>query len=131
MKKMFLVSIVLAIIPSFLALASEYEIKGKAGDYNVEVRIDKNPLARGYNNMDVVITDAVAEVVTDAQVEIEYLMPSLPGKAPMMKYSTVAKPSDHHYLARLNLAMNGVWNIIISLTRARKTDAMEFTIVVQ
>lgn len=121
----------LVIMPSFLALASEYEVKGKAGDYNIAVRIDKNPPARGYNNMDVVITDAAAKPVADAQVHVEYLMPSLPGRAPMMEYSTTAKPSGHHYLARMDLSMAGEWSVVLRVTHAGKTDTMEFTFVVR
>jgi len=132
MKRLFLlVATVLVIIPAFLAFASEYVVKGKAGDYNVTVQIDRNPPARGYNKLDVVITDATGKPVTDAGVQVEYLMPSFPGRPPMMKYSTTAKQSDHHYLARLNLTMDGVWTIVITLTHAGKTDAMKFTIVAQ
>ena len=132
MKKFFLlVTIVLVIIPAFLAFASEYVVKGKAGDYNVTVRIDRNPPARGYNNLDMVITDATGKPVTDAGVQVEYLMPSFPGRPSMMKYSTVAKQSDHHYVAQIDLSMDGVWNILLKVTREGKTDTMEFTFVVR
>jgi hypothetical protein len=132
MKKLFLlVTIVLVITPAFLAFASEYVVKGKAGDYNVTVRIDRNPPARGYNNLDVVITDATGKPVADAGVQVEYLMPSFPGRPPMMKYSTAAKQSDHHYVARVDLSMDGVWNLLLKVTREGKTDTMEFTFVVR
>jgi hypothetical protein len=132
MKRLFLlVTIVLVILPAFLAFASEYVVKGKAGDYNVTVRIDRNPPARGYNNLDVVITDATGKPVTDAGVQVEYLMPSFPGRPPMMKYSTAAKQSDHHYVAQIDLSMDGVWNLLLKVTREGKTDTMEFTFVVR
>lgn len=132
MKKLFLfVTIVLVTIPAFLAFAGEYVVKGKAGDYNLAVRIDRNPPARGYNNLDVVITDATGKPVTDAGVQIEYLMPSFPGRPPMMKYSTAAKQSDHTYAAQIDLSMDGVWNILIKVTREGKTDTMEITFVVR
>ena len=130
MKKSFILAIVF-IIMSSLALASEYEVKGKAEDYNIDVRFDKNPPDRGYNNIDVVITDKTSKPVNDAQVDIEYLMPSFyPGKAPMMKYDTTAKLSDHHYLARIDLSMAGEWTVILKVTRAGKTETMQFTFVV-
>jgi hypothetical protein len=131
MKKLFLAVITLLIVPSSLAAAGEYEIKGKAGDFTVRVMMDKNPPARGYNNMDVVITDAAAKPVTDAQVRVEYLMPSLPGRAPMMEYSTTAKPSGHHYSARLDLSMAGQWTVVLKVIRAGKTAIMEFAFVVR
>lgn len=130
-KKLFLVTIGLLIIAPVLVLASDYEVKGKAGDFKVTVRIDKNPPARGYNNLDVVITDATGKPITDAEVQVEYLMPSFPGRPPMMKYSTAAKQSDHHYAAQIDLSMDGVWNILLKVTREGKTDTMEFTFVVR
>jgi hypothetical protein len=130
-KVLLLVAIALLIMPSLSAFASEYEVKGKAGDYNIAVRIDKNPPTRGYNNIDVVVMDATAKPVTNVQVHVEYLMPSLPGRAPMMEYTTTAKPSGHHYLARLDLSMAGEWTVILKVVRAGKTDKMEFSFVVR
>jgi hypothetical protein len=131
-KKLILLAIALAVMPSFLALASEYEVKGKAGNYNVEVRMDKNPPARGNNNMDVVITDAAGKPITGAEVGVEYSMPSFyPGRPPMMKYDTTAKPRDHAYLAQINLSMAGKWTVVLRVTHSGKTDTMEFSFVVK
>ena len=131
MKRMLLVSILLVITPSFLALASEYERKGKAGDYGVEVRIDKNPPGRGNNNMTIFITDSAQRPVTDARVKVNYLMPSLPGRPPMMDYNTEATLSGNHYLAKMNLSMAGEWTIILGVSRAGKTETMKFSFFVK
>jgi hypothetical protein len=128
-KELFLVAMALLILPTFLARANDYEVKGRAGDYNIVVRMDKNPPARGYNNMDVAITDGSAKPVTDAKVHVEYLMPSLPGRPPMMEYSATVKPSGHHYSAQLDLSMSGKWTVVLKVTRAGKTDTMEFSFV--
>ena len=131
MKRMLLVSILLVITPSFLALASDYERKGKAGDYGVEVRIDKNPPGRGNNNVTIYITDSAQQLVTDAQVRVNYLMPSLPGRPPMMDYNTKATLSGNHYLAKINLSMAGEWTIILGVSRAGKTETMKFSFFVK
>jgi len=43
------------------AYAKDYEVKKKAGDYNVEIKIDKNPPAVGKNNMEIEIEDAAGQ----------------------------------------------------------------------
>ena len=131
MKRMLLVFMLLVLTPSFLALASDYERKGKAGDYGVEVRIDKNPPGRGNNNMTIYIMDSAQQPVTDARVKVNYLMPSLPGRPPMMDYNTEATLSGNHYLAKMNLSMSGEWTIILGVTRAGKTETMRFSFEVK
>jgi hypothetical protein len=126
MKRMLLV-----LKPSFLALANDYERKGKAGDYGVEVRIDKNPPGGGNDNMSIYITDKAQRPVTDALVKVNYLMPSLPGRPSMMAYNTEATLSGNHYLAKLNLSMAGEWIIILRVTRAGKTETIRFSFVLK
>jgi hypothetical protein len=131
MKRTLLISMLLVIMLPFLALANEYEIKGKAGNYIVEVRIDKNPPDRGNNNMSIYIKDRAFKPVTEAHVEVQYLMPSFPGKPPMMEYKTVAKLSGNHYLAQIDLSMAGEWTVILGVTRVGKTETMQFSFVVK
>jgi len=130
MKRIFLILALLVLIPSLLP-AGEYESKGKAGDYSVVVRIDKNPPGMGNNIMNIYITDKNQQSVTDARVKVHYLMPSLPGKPPMMEYDTEAALRDNHYLARMNLSMAGKWSVIVSVIRAGKTGTMTFSFFVK
>jgi hypothetical protein len=131
MKKMLFALIVLGMMPSFLVHASGYEVKGKAGDYNVEAMIDRNPPGRGNNNIEIVIKDKTSKLVTDAQIQVQYLMPSLPGKPPMMEYITTAKATGDHYQAQMDLSMAGKWTVVLRITRAKKTATMKFTFVVK
>ena len=131
MKRMLLVATLLVIVPSFLALANEYKIKGKAGNSNLEVRFDKNPPGRGNNSISISIEDKALQPVTDAQVQVRYLMPSFPGKEPMMESNTAAKLSGDHYLAQIDLSMAGRWTIIVSVNRAGKTETKQFSFVVK
>jgi hypothetical protein len=131
MKRVLFFSMLLIIVPSFLALANEYKIKGKTGNYNVEVRFDKNPPGRGNNNISIYIADKALQPVTNAHVEVRYLMPSFPGKEPMMEDNTAAKLSGNHYLAQIDLSMAGKWTIIINVNWAGKTETMQFSFVVK
>jgi hypothetical protein len=132
MKRALLFSMLLVVIPSFLLLATEYKIKGKAGNYSMEVRFDKNQPGRGNNNISIyIIEDRTHQPVTDAHVEVRYFMPSFPGKEPMMEDNAPASLTGDHYLAKADLSMVGRWTVIISVNRAGKTGTMQFSFVVK
>jgi len=131
MKRMLIVFMLLVLTPSFMALASEYAIKEKTDNYNLEVKFDKSPPSRGNNNISIYIKDKALRPITDANVEVRYLMPSLPGRPPMMDYNTEATLSGNHYLAKMNLSMAGEWTIILGVTRAGKTETMRFSFVLK
>lgn len=119
---------VLAVILAFgVALAKDYEVKKKAGDFDVEVRIDKNPPVVGDNNIAVDVRDAAGKNVTDAKVVVDYSMPAMPGM-PAMNYKTDAELKGSVYKAVMNLSMSGSWNIAIKITKAGKTATAKFSI---
>ena len=68
-----------------IAYAKDYEVKKKAGQYDVEVKIDKNPPVVGDNNISIEIKDQSGKYVTDAKVKVDYSMPAMPGM-PAMNY---------------------------------------------
>lgn len=107
--------------------AKEYEVKKKAGDYNVEIKIDRNPPIVGDNNLTVEIKDASGKQVTDAKVLIDYSMPPMPGMPPM-NYKADAELKGSEYRAKMNLSMSGSWNIAVKVTRAGKTSTAKFTV---
>jgi hypothetical protein len=131
MKRVLLFSMLLIIVPSFLALANGYKIKGKAGNYNVEVKFDKNQPDKGNNNISIYIKDKALQPVNDALVGVRYFMPSFPGKEPMMEDNTPASLTDDHYSAKAHLSMAGKWTVIISVNRAGQTGTMQFSFVVK
>lgn len=131
MRKMGFVLIAFALMSPFIAHAAGYEVRGKAGDYNVVVSIDRNPPGRGINNINIVIKDKTSKLITDAQIKVQYLMPSLPGKPPMMEYTTTANPIGDHYQAQMDLSMTGEWAVVLVITHARKTANMKFTFMVK
>ncbi|MEK7789670.1 MAG: FixH family protein, partial [Planctomycetota bacterium] len=86
MKRLTVVTLILLLIAG-IAYAKDYEVKKKAGEYDVVVKIDKNPPVVGDNNIEIEIKDASGKYVTDAKVRVEYSMPAMPGM-PAMNYKT-------------------------------------------
>jgi len=126
MKKIVVVVLVLLFVAG-IAYAKDYEVTKKAGDYNVEVKIDRNPPVVGDNNVSIEVTDASGHHARDAKVIVEYSMPAMPGM-PAMNYKADAELKGDEYKAKMNLSMSGSWNIAVKITRAGKTSTMKFTV---
>ena len=126
MKRFGLMVLVLLLVAG-IAYAKDYEVKKKAGDFDVEVVIDKNPPVVGDNNIKIEIKDSSKKYVTDAKVVIDYGMPAMPGM-PAMNYKSDAELKGNEYRAKMNLSMSGSWNVAVKITRAGKTSTMKFTI---
>ncbi|MBF0329704.1 MAG: FixH family protein [Nitrospirae bacterium] len=129
MKK-FVFIIIAVLLVAGTAFAKDFEVKKKAGDYDVVVKIDKNPPVVGTNNVTAEIKDAAGKPVTDAKVVVDYSMPAMPGMPPM-NYKANAKLSGEVYKATMNLSMGGPWNIAIKISKGGKTSSAKFNIDVQ
>jgi hypothetical protein len=125
MKKLIIV-LLMVVLTGGLALAKDYEVKKKAGDFDVEVRIDKNPPVVGDNNISVEVKES-GKAVTDAKIVVDYSMPAMPGM-PAMNYKTDAECKGSVYKATMNLSMSGSWNIAVKITKAGKTSTAKFSI---
>ena len=126
MKRIILI-MVLLLLAANVAYAKGYEVKKKAGEYDVTVTIDRNPPITGDNNVSVVVKDASGNIVKDAQVKVEYSMPAMPGM-PAMNYKADAAQKGDEYQATMGLSMSGSWNISVKISRAGKTATMRFTV---
>jgi hypothetical protein len=126
MKKL-LVLVVALLMAATIVYAKDYEVAKKAGDYNVVVKIDRNPPVAGPNNMEIAITDASGKGVTDAKVVINYSMPAMAGM-PAMSYKADALLKGTVYKTSVNYSMSGSWNNEIKITRADKTQSAKFTV---
>ena len=123
--------ITLFLMTAGLCWAGGYEATGKAGPYTVVATFDRAAPAEGVNRLAIAVTDSESRPVKDARVDVEYFMPSLPGKPPMMDYRTSAKPSREGYGASLNLSMKGQWKATLSIVRPKGTEKMTFGFVVK
>jgi len=126
MKRVFYV--VLALLFAFgVSYAKDLEVKKKAGQYDVQIKIDKNPPIVGENAVEVEIKDPSGKYITDAKVMVEYSMPPMPGM-PAMNYKTEAKLEGYEYKAKMNLSMSGAWNIVINITKDGSTQSVKFNV---
>ena len=110
-----------------IAYAKDYEVKKKAGQYEVEVKIDKNPPVVGDNTISIEIKDASGKYVTDATVKVDYGMSAMPGM-PAMNYKTDTVLKGNEYKAVMSLSMSGPWNIAVKIARDGKTSSAKFSV---
>jgi len=129
MQKWFLFAFILFLIPG-LIYAKTYEVRKKVGDYEAEVRIDRNPPAVGDNNIEIEIRDGAGKPVTDAKVLVNYYMPPMPRMAPM-NYKTDAKLKGEKYKATMNLIMSGPWVIAVKINLEGKIKTAKFNVDAQ
>ncbi len=94
------------------------EVKKKAGEYELEIKMDKNPPIVGDNHIEIEIKSA-GKHVTDAKVLVNYYMPPMPRMAPM-NYKTDAKLKKEKYRAKMDFIMAGPWYISIIINHAGK-----------
>jgi YtkA-like len=109
------------------ASAGALELKKKAGSYDVELRIDRNPPVVGDNGLELRILDAGGAILKDADVLVNYYMPPMPRMAPM-NYKTQAKLKKDVYAIRMRLIMAGPWVIVVKITAGGKTTSARFHI---
>ena len=64
MKRWLWVVAVSMVFVAGAALAKDYTVQKKAGDYTVDITMDKNPPVTGTNGVEVVITDKAGKAVT-------------------------------------------------------------------
>jgi hypothetical protein len=125
MKKVFVFGLIVLLVAG-VAFAKGYEVKKKAGEYDVEATIDRNPPAMGKNNMEIRVSEKAGKAVTDAKVLVEYGMPAMPGMHPM-NYRTEAPLVGGVYRAVLNVSMAGPWYVNVKISRGGKTEIAKFT----
>jgi hypothetical protein len=125
----------LAILVLFLVLipatghARGYEAKKKVGDYEIEIKIDRNPIVLGENHIEIEIRNG-GKVVKDAKVLVNYYMPPMPRMAPM-NYKIYAKPKGDRYQATMDIIMTGPWIIVIKIYQGEKTVTTKLSVDAQ
>ena len=126
MKKLMISSIIFLFAAGAVS-AKDYTVTKQAGDYTVNVKIDKNPPVTGENKMEITIQDKAGADVTDATVAIEYTMAGMPGM-PAMNYKAATELKNKQYTAILNFSMAGAWGVNIKITRAGKTQSVKLNV---
>lgn len=124
MKKILAFTAILFFITG-IAHAKDYEVKKKAGQYDVEVKID-NP-GVGANAIKIQVKDESGKYVTDAKVNVKYSMPEGVDWPPM-HFKTDATLEGHEYEAKIKIPMPGTWITVVSIMRGGKTSSMKFPV---
>ena len=127
MKRWSWLVVVVAVFFTGMAFAGEYTVQKKAGDYTVDIRMDKNPPVVGANNIEITVTDRAGKAVTDAKVQVIASMPAMPGM-PAMENKADAKIDDGKYKGKIDLSMGGSWNMSARIIRGGKTATAKFTV---
>ncbi len=103
----------------------------KAGNYSVRATFEKACPVLGFNRVEIAVADAALQPVKGARVKIDYSMPSLPGKPPMMAHSAQALPAGNGYEATIDLTMKGTWKMEVAIAGAQGTEKTVFNIEVR
>ena len=128
-KRVFVPILILSLLAG-IAYARSYEVKKTVGEYETQVKIDKNPPVLGDNNIEIEIRDPGGRSVTDAKVLVNYYMPPMPRMVPM-NYRTDAKLREGKYKATMNFIMSGPWIIAIKIDHAGKISTAKFNVDAQ
>jgi inner membrane protein involved in colicin E2 resistance len=127
MKRWFLLVVMLAVLVPGTVWAKEYSVQKTAGDYSVEIKMDKENPVVGSNNVEIVIKDKAGKAVTDAKVLVTAAMPAMPGM-PAMENKADAKLDGGKYKAKIALSMGGSWNMSVRITQGAKTATAKWTV---
>jgi hypothetical protein len=127
MKRYSWMVVLLVLFTAGVTFAKEYTVQKKAGDYSVDIRMDKNPPVVGSNNVEIAIKDKAGKAVTDAKVLVTATMPAMPGM-PEMENMAEASPDGGKYKAKIDLSMGGSWNMSVRITQGGKTATAKYTV---
>jgi hypothetical protein len=126
--------IVLAVLGLFAAATAapgkDLILSKRAGEYTVEVKLDRNPPVKGDVNAEIGLKDGSDRPVTDPDVLVNYYMPPMP-RMPPMNYRTKAKRKKEIYGLKMSFIMEGPWIIAVKITRGEKTVTAKFNIEVR
>jgi hypothetical protein len=111
--------------------AQAFDTSAASESYTAKVTFLGGQPVKGSNRVRIDIVDTSSRLVEDARVEVEYLMPSLPGKPPMMDYRTSTRKAKSGYETTLKLDMTGEWKIVLSITRANRAEKITMGFVVR
>jgi len=122
MKKLIIFAVIILLTAS-IAYAKEFEVKEKAGVYQVEFKIDN--LRVGANNVTIAVKDKSDKYVTDAKVEVQYSMPE--GiDLPPMHFRMDMKLDGNEYKGKIKIPMQGTWATVVDIIRDGKSSSMKF-----
>lgn len=113
------VAVIMAIMLA-VGISWAYEAQKTTGGVTISISAGSYPLVKGDNDISVKITDGSGKAVTDAKVTARFLMPPMPGMAPMTSKPALVLDGDV-YRFKANPAMEGTWKAEITVLRKGKS----------
>lgn len=129
MKRIILILMVLFLSVG-LAYSMDYEVTKKAGDYTVQVKMDRNPPIVGDNNMMIWLKDAAGSDVKGATITVDYSKPAKLGRV-AKKFNAYAQPHENNYHAILEIPIQGSWDVTININHKGKRVSTKLSIDVK
>jgi hypothetical protein len=126
-----IVAVSVFLLSSGTGRADNNEFKTSTTNHTITVTFEKGRPVKGSNQVEIAVQDTKGSPVTGAQVVVDYLMPSLPGKPPMMAYSTEAKAWNGVYRATVDFGMKGEWKMVVRVSSGRYKVEATFTFTVR
>ncbi len=114
--------IILSTAALVLGCAKGYESERTAGDVKVKLKAARYPLIKGDNALSITVTDSAGKAVTNADVNVRYFMPPMPGMAPM-DYNAKAELKGDAYTIVANIPMEGGWKVEVTVVQPGKPSA--------
>jgi hypothetical protein len=111
------------------ACAKEYQAKKKVGEWEIEIRMDRDPPILGDNNIKIEIRDGGGKRMKDAKVLVNYYMPPMPRMAPM-NYRTDATLKGEQFQATMRFIMSGPWYVVVIIQRDKNNSSVKFNVQV-
>ncbi len=89
----------------------------------IETTTEPDPPNRGHNLVRVTLRDAGGKPVSGAQVSVSFYIAAMPamGMAAMHAASEAKEQGDGVYVAPIELASGGTWQVTISAAKAGRT----------
>ncbi|MBI4316977.1 MAG: FixH family protein [Chloroflexi bacterium] len=105
--------------------AKEYVSSQKVGDLQVSLKVAPfPPSGRSATSLEVTLTNASGQAVSDAQVSLDLTMPAMP----MPPNHPAAQPQgDGRYTASARMGMSGEWWVTVAIRRGAQQQAVKFT----
>lgn len=122
MKRVSIAVLVFVLSLGLFACSKGYESKKSVDDVKITLSVDRYPLVKADNTLNVAVSDASGKTVSDAAVNVRYYMPPMPGMAPM-EFNTQAMQKGDKYSFSANIPMEGGWKADVSVARPGKTAA--------
>ena len=126
----FLIAVLVLLFGFHISQAGAYEVRKKAGEFTITVKIKNNPPCACHNRVIIDITDSHGHPIRDAKVTLEYSRPAI-HEIPTLKYRADTQQERGRYIGIITLSMAGPWNVEVRITRGDKTLTTHFTVDVE